>query len=115
MLSIPEQQSSPILPAFEKVFAKTKFQSKIQGFGASDIEQAKAYQKHLEHKERLSELEHCERTLSVLEELENQKQLAYHARIASSSSESSNFNTLPASLAPGPSKTKRNLKRTLTK
>ena len=96
-----------------KILEKVALRKKIQGFGAKDIEQAKTYKDHLERTERLAELEHQARLKRLAELEEKQEQLVHRNRKESSSSDSSNYDTPPGSLAPLTAKPKGKLKRNI--
>jgi len=107
----PVQQEIPVPAEFQKMIQKIALRKKIVGFGAKDIEQAQGLKLQLDKQERLAKLEHKAIVRRLAKLKKKQKQLEYRDRTASTSSDSSNYDTPPGSPAPSTSKVKGKLKK----
>jgi len=106
---IPQQQVPPQLQAAVQRLAVKK---KIVGFGSKDIEAAIALKRQLEEQDKKAKLDY-EANKKRLAELEAKGLLEYRKRTASSSSDSSNYDTPPGSPAAAATKEKGKLKKNL--
>jgi len=92
-----KQPEIPVPPELQEVIQRAALHKKIVGFGARDIERANALKLHLERQDR--SVEHKARVKRLAELKEKNRLLEYRNRAASSSSDSSNYDTPPGSLA----------------
>ena len=94
-----QQPQQPIPPKLQAAVQRLAVKKKIVGFGSKDIEAAITLKHKLEEQDRKTQLDY-EAKVKRLAELEAKaKLLEYRNRTASSSSDSSNYNTPPGSPA----------------